>query len=451
MWHFEDILKATNGRLVKLEKEVFNRISCDSRTIREGEFFIPLKGKKYDAHFFIKDALAKSKAGTLCEKEKLDLISDLNATIIAVDDTNKALMELASYRRRNMKSTFIAITGSCGKTTTKEALVHILKKEKTVAYNEKNYNNLFGVPLSIISVEGDPELCVYELGTNSFGEIKALTKIVDPHISAITNILPTHLEGLKSIYGVKNEKLDLFRYTRDDGIILINTDDEHIRYFSPENKRGFSFGIKNRAMFTLEIKKTCGWDGYEVILDLDGQRLTSKIRLLGMHNLYNVLLASSIAYICGINKERIKEAIEEFGPYPMRMYPRKSKNGYIVIDDTYNASPASMYEAIRTLSSLPCEGKKILVLGDMNELGDYSSSYHRELGKYVDEFDFDYIFFLGEKMREAFFEVKKRPVFHFEDKESLLSQLLPLLRQKDCVLVKGSRALNMEFIVEGIV
>lgn len=450
MWHYKDILEATQGELIKLRKEQFDRISTDSRTIGEGDLFIPLKGKKYDGHEFIRQAMKKLGGGTLCEREKLDSISDLDSTIIAVSDTNQALLDIAYYKRKSMNSTFVAITGSCGKTTTKEALVHIIKRVKPVLYNEKNYNNLFGVPLTIISVDHNPEVSIFELGTNSPGEIKALTKVVEPDISVITNVYPAHLEGLKSISGVLNEKLDIFRYTKDGGTLLVNVDDGLLRTFGDERKKILYFGIKNPADFSLKIEEMRGWDGYKVILDLNGEKLNAKVKVLGTHNLYNILLASSIAHLLGISRDMIKEAIEEFSPYPMRMNPKKSKKGYVIIDDTYNANPASMYEALRTFNTLPCKGKKVLILGDMNELGDHSSYYHKELGKYLTQVDFNYAFFFGERIRDTYLEIKKEGVFHFEDMSALIEKVSHILEDNDCVLIKGSRSLNMDLIVEGI-
>ncbi|MCX7856789.1 MAG: UDP-N-acetylmuramoyl-tripeptide--D-alanyl-D-alanine ligase [Deltaproteobacteria bacterium] len=450
MWHYKDILKATKGELIKLKAETFNGISTDSRTIKEGELFIPLKGKKHDGHDFIQHAMKNFGSGTLCEFNKLELTSNLDKTIIAVKDTNMALADVAYYKRKLMNSTFVAITGSCGKTTTKEVLVHIVKKSKTVAYNEKNYNNLFGVALSLVGIDSNPEVAIFELGTNAPGEIKTLTQVVEPDISVITNVRPSHLEGLKSISGVANEKLDIYRYTKEGGILFVNKDEDLIREFRDDRKRICYFGIKNPADFSLSVEKSYGWDGYEVNINLGKEESRAKVRLLGKHNLYNVLIAASIAYTLGIPKVKIVEALEEFGPYPMRMNPKKSEKGYVILDDTYNANPASMYEALRTFSELPCEGKKILVLGDMNELGEYSVYYHRDLGRTLNEIDFHYAFFFGEKIRDTYLETKKGEKLYFENMGELLDRLLSVLEEKDCVLIKGSRSLNLDLLVKEI-
>jgi UDP-N-acetylmuramoyl-tripeptide--D-alanyl-D-alanine ligase len=451
VWDYRTILEATNGELIRLKSESFSGISTDSRTIRKGEIFIPLKGKRYDGHDFIKAAILNNGVGTLCDQEKIGRILDLETTIIAVNDTNRALAQIASFKRKRISSKFVAITGSCGKTTTKEALVQITRKEKSVVYNEKNYNNIFGVSRTIIGMENDPQVAIFELGTNSFGEIRDLTRIVEPDISAITNVKPAHLEGLKSISGVLNEKLDLFRYTKEGGTILINRDDESLRTFKDERKKILYFGIKNRADFSLQIERDCGWEGYEVVLNLGGKRLETKTKLLGFHNLYNILLAASIAALLGIDEEKIREGIEEFGSYPMRMNPKRSKRGYIILDDTYNSNPSSVEEAIKTFKELPCEGRKIVVLGDMNELGKYSSYYHRKLGMFLNSLDFEYVFLFGEKIRESYEEVKKGSIFYFDDRERLVEKLLSILRDRDCLLIKGSRSLNMDLIVEEII
>lgn len=451
MWHYKDIISATGGKLYRLKQESFPGISTDSRTIKEGELFIPLKGKRFDGHDFIRDAIEKKGGGTLCEESKVARVKDTEGTIITVHDTNRAFIDIARFRRKLLDSTFVAITGSCGKTTTKEILVNITKKAFSIEFNEKNYNNIFGVCSKLISIKQSPKVGVFELGTNFPGEIRTLTEIVEPDVSVITNVNPAHLEGLGSIEGILNEKLDIFRYTKDGGTILVNRDDKLLTNYKDEKKRTLYFGIKNPGHFSLTVEKDLGWQGYKVTLDFMGEKIRTKTRLIGFHNLYNVLIASLVAFILGVGQDKIAEGVEEFEPYPMRMCPKRSKRGYTVIDDTYNANPASMYEAVKTLSLLPCEGKKILVLGDMNELGEYSSYYHRELGRHIKSMNFDCVFLFGEKIYDAYFEAQKENVFYFEDIQGLLEKLTSVLKEGDCVLIKGSRALNMDKIVEEII
>jgi UDP-N-acetylmuramoyl-tripeptide--D-alanyl-D-alanine ligase len=227
MWRLEEVVEAVRGTLYRAERDRFTDISTDSRTIREGELFIPVTGPNYDGHLFIVEAYGKSHAGALCERSRYDIRDRVPGTVVLVDDTTRALLDLARYKRNRLNTTCIAITGSNGKTTTKELLVHMMKGHASVHYNEKNYNNLIGVSKSILAINGNPDFCVFELGTNARGEIKQLTETTSPDASLITNVNPSHLEGLKTLEGVLEEKLDLFHLTKEGGKIFINADDRY--------------------------------------------------------------------------------------------------------------------------------------------------------------------------------------------------------------------------------
>lgn len=450
MYSFEEILRSVNGDLVKLKARYFEGISTDSRKIKRGELFIPLTGKKFDGHDFIREAMEKAHSGTLCKKERIDSIIDLDCTIISVRDTHEALLRLASAKRERLGSKFVAITGSCGKTTTKELLVNILKRSLKVSYNEKNYNNQIGVPISLLSIEGEPDVCVFELGTNLQGEIKNLTLTVRPHISAITNIYPAHLEGLRNLEGVIEEKLDIFRYTEEGGIILINSESP-IKEFRDPSKKTFLFGKDSHSQFSFEILKDLKWDGFELRLRLLKEEVDVRTNLIGFHNIYNVVLASAISYLLGIKKETIKEGIEDFSPTGMRMFPIISKDGFRVIDDTYNANPASMEGAIRTFFLLPSVGRKVIVLGDMSELGEESERYHRDLAPLIRACRFDSVLLYGEMMRIVYEELKGQGAKYFEEKGEIVRYLKETLREGDSVLIKGSRSMGMDNIVREII
>jgi len=227
MWHLDEVLKATKGVTLRVEKETFTGISTDSRTIAEGELFVPITGKTFDAHMYLLDAYERSNGGTICEKEREALCVTLQGTIVLVEDAEQALLDLARYKLQKTQATRIAITGSNGKTTTKEMLVDMAKRAFPVHFNEKNYNNIVGVSKSILSIKGEPEFCIFELGTNSKGEIGRLARAVEPDLSLITNINPSHLEGLGDIEGVLEEKLDLFHLTKEGGTIFVNADDKY--------------------------------------------------------------------------------------------------------------------------------------------------------------------------------------------------------------------------------
>lgn len=451
MWHLDEVLKAVKGTSLRIEKETFTGISTDSRTIGDGELFMPITGKTFDGHMFLYDAYEKSNGGTVCEKEREALCVTVKGTIILVEDTTQALLDLAQYKLQKTGGICIAITGSNGKTTTKEMLVDMAQRAFSVHFNEKNYNNIIGVSRSILSIEGNPEFCIFELGTNSKGEISQLTRATKPDISLITNINPSHLEGLGDIEGVLEEKLDLFRLTKNGGKIFINADDPYIPLrYKDEGHAVFTYGIENNAAFRLTVDENLGWEGVVFTLHFPDDSVRSKTNLLGRHNLYNILATSSIAYSIGVKPALIKKSIETFNPHSMRFRPVAAKKGYTIVDDSYNANPSSMEWAIRTLLELPATGKRMAILGDMRELGAKSGHYHRELGRVLSESAIPVIALIGEEVKETFRELGDKRSRLFDDKDHLIDFIKRKVEKGDVILVKGSRASKMEEIVEAL-
>ena len=452
MWRLEDIITAVKGTVLKKEREVFTGISTDSRTIGQGELFIPIVGKSFDGHSFIEQALKMSRGGTLCRNDYPVALAYAPGTVILVEDTNQALLDIARFKRESLSGAFISITGSNGKTTTKEILAAMLKKKFRVHYNEKNLNNLIGVPSSILAITGEPDACILELGTNTPGEIKKLAVVTDPDISLITNVNPSHLEGLESLDGILEEKLDLFRYTRPHGKILVNIDDPGLAVrYRHTGHASITFAIENDAYYHLRVIRDLGWEGYVISIISPVGTIEARTSLLGRHNLYNLLAAATIASVMGVDHSSIARAIDEFSSYDKRLQPIESSHGFIIIDDTYNANPSSMEWAIRTLSDLPSNGKKVVVLGGMKELGKDSTLYHREMGKFLKDLkDIGLIVLFGEETADTFSELGNTRAVHFNDKGELIDYLRLHLNAGDTVLVKGSRAFKMEEIVEAL-
>jgi UDP-N-acetylmuramoyl-tripeptide--D-alanyl-D-alanine ligase len=451
MWPVEAIVKGTKGTAYRVEKGEFTAISTDSRTIGPGEFFIPLKGPNFDGHGFIASAYEKSGGGSLCDRSRTDIQDGSSGTLILVDDTNQALLDLARYKRRQTPGTFIAITGSNGKTTTKELLVHVAGGAFRLASNAKNYNNQIGVAKTILAIEDDPQFTVLEMGTNHPGEIAVLARMVEPHISLITNVNPSHLEGLSDLEGVKREKLSLFDATARGGTVIINADDPSISSYKPKTeRRALTFGIRERADVGLKVIEDKGLEGFDISLTFPGGELTTSTRLVGRHNLYDVLAAAAIAHEMGVAPELMKERIASFDAYKGRFKPTKSSKGFIVVDDAYNANPTSMRWAINTVLGLPSKGRKIAVLGEMRELGERSETYHRDLACYLRDSSMSLILLLGEGMKVVPEVIGNGRVKHFENRDDLIDFLVGQLRRDDIVLVKGSRALGMDKIVEAV-
>jgi UDP-N-acetylmuramoyl-tripeptide--D-alanyl-D-alanine ligase len=452
MWRLEDIITAAKGTVLKKDKEAFTGISTDSRTIRDGELFIPIVGRSFDGHSFIEQALKISRGGALCRNDHPVSLADASGTVILVEDTNQALLDIARFKRETLSGTFIAITGSNGKTTTKEILALMLKKRFNIHYNQKNLNNLIGLPMSILAIAGEPDVCIMELGTNMPGEIKKLAVTTDPDIALITNVNPSHLEGLESLDGILEEKLDLFRYTRPHGKILVNIDDPGIAaQYRQTGHAAITFAIENDAHYRLRIIRDLGWEGSVISIISPAGTIEARASLLGRHNYYNLLAAATTASIMGVDHALIAQAIEEFTSYDKRLQPIESSRGFIIIDDTYNANPSSMEWAIRTLGDLPANGKKAAVLGGMKELGKDSALYHSEMGKFLKNIkDIGLIALLGEETVDTFSELDETRTVHFNDKGQLIEYLNSDLNSGDTVLIKGSRAFKMEEIVEAL-
>jgi UDP-N-acetylmuramoyl-tripeptide--D-alanyl-D-alanine ligase len=447
----EDIVKAVSGMLVNGDMGiVFKGISTDTRKLKPGYLFWALEGRKYDGHSFWKDAVEKGAKGLIISKFPEGFrLEELPKTIsvILVKDTLQALGKLANWWRKELGAKVIAITGSCGKTTTKELTHFILSKFFSTAKSPGNFNNLIGVPLSLLSVKKGIEVVILELGTNSPGEIKILTKIVEPDVSVITCVYPSHLEGLKSFEGVLEEKISLFKNSPFHTIFIYNADQEVLRKKAEAfpNKK-LCFGIEESADVKGEEIK-CRDFCVEGRVRIEEEVCNLKLNLIGKHNFYNVLCALAIGKAFSLSLKEMVEVLEKGEPF-QRMKVLKI-GSFVVIDDTYNANPSSVLFALESLKDVSEEfGKKLVILGDMKELGEYAESFHREVGERVGEVA-DAGFFIGE-MAEFYaegFGTSQKPCETYKTVEEALTKLkLPF--KKAVVLVKGSRALAMERIVE---
>lgn len=485
MWQLEEVIRAVNGIVLHTVQGSFTGVSTDSRTIQKGELFVPLKGPRFDGHAFIGDAFLRGAAGSICDKGREGELRGAAGTVILVEDANEALLDLARDRRARIGATFIALTGSNGKTTTKELLARMMETTFLVAYNQRNYNNRIGVSQTLLNIDfsasvpsrsqddfsgpqsargggsdsfagggGDASAkkwVIMELGTNHRGEIAELAALVKPDMSLITNVNPSHLQGLGDLEGVFHEKTDLFRATKEEGILFINKDDPLLACYKPETKRHIHrFSMLTKADSTLDVLKDKGLLGFDISLKLGKETVTTSTPLLGRHNLSNILAAAAVAHQSGVAADKIGAAIEGFQPYAGRFKSVRSTKGYTIIDDTYNANPASMEKAVATLVSLPCKGKKIAILGDMKELGEQTAYYHRELGRLLAKTEISLILLLGDQIGVVQDEMKSGRAFFFHESSALLSHALETAEKDDIVLVKGSRALKMDEIVEGL-
>jgi UDP-N-acetylmuramoyl-tripeptide--D-alanyl-D-alanine ligase len=456
----EEVLRATGGRLLQGEERAFFQgISTDSRMVGEGELFIALKGPRFDGHHFALKALEKKAGGVVIEEDKTGDIrwnGYRPKAVIVVKDTLRALGDLARERRRRYRIPVVALTGSNGKTTTKEMISACLETTFPILKTRENLNNLIGLPLTLLNLTEKERVVILEMGMNVPGEIRRLTEIAEPDVGLITNIQIVHLEGVGSLERVREEKGELFRRMRRDGTILVNQNDPHVIDLASEfSGQKITFGVEKSADVMAKEIRLRGAEGTSFNLILEGEEIEVSLPLLGRHFVPNALSAIAVASLFGVEVKKAKEALEHFRPFPMRMEIIHLEGGKILINDTYNANPRSMELALETLAEIKGKGRAIAVLGDMLELGDFTEEAHRQIGEKVEELSIDLLLTMGEKaplvvesaVRHGF-EPKRTRVM--ESHSEAISILKEVAQEGDWILIKGSRRMAMEKIVEGL-
>ncbi|MDL1983784.1 MAG: UDP-N-acetylmuramoyl-tripeptide--D-alanyl-D-alanine ligase [Deltaproteobacteria bacterium] len=458
-WTTAEILEATKGDLLCGDvKHTFEGVSIDSRTISANELFIAIKGNVYDGHSFISDLISSGVRGLIISKDEIRDPAgtdwqDKGIVCVAVSDTTKALGDLASFNRRRTDVSVVAITGSNGKTTTREMTASVVSTRYKTLSTKGNFNNEIGLPLTLLDLKNSHQWAVLELGTNRPGEIDRLGEICIPDIGVITNIGFSHLEGLGSIEGVMNAKGELLKRIKPKGTAVLNADDSRVLYLSTKTSRKvLYFGLSEDARIkALDVNETT--TGISFTLVLPEERIPIELRVHGGFMVSNALAAASVGYIIGLSSEEIKAGLEYFQPVKGRINIFDVR-GVHIIDDTYNANPDSMEAAIRILSSLKGNSRGILVAGDMLELGEHAESMHRKIGAMSARSNIARLYITGEFAEAvangACKEDKNSMEIFIGAREEILEDLKKSLLPGDWVLVKGSRAMGMEKIVEGL-
>jgi UDP-N-acetylmuramoyl-tripeptide--D-alanyl-D-alanine ligase len=435
----EEIIEATRGRILYGKQREFTALSIDSRTIKKGELFVALKGPNFDGHEFIPDAL-KDGFGAIVNSPPAEPIK--GKTIIYVKNTIDALHDIARYLRLKIDVPVIGVTGTNGKTTTKELIASIFCEKHKVLSTFGNMNNHVGMPLSISRVNGDESVMVLEMGSNAQGDIKQLCNIAYPDFAVITNVGLAHLEGFGSLEMVRKTDLEILEYVK---VACVNADD----HFLIEGLREFSgkiitYGTDKSANVRAEdIVLKDNQSSFRLCFSSGGQ-IEINLGIAGKFNIYNALAASSIAGEFGLNLMDIKKGVESFKGVPMRL-EIKELFGSLVICDVYNANPASMDEAIRELVRLKRQ-RTIAVLGDMLELGPYAVEAHKKLISLISELNIDVLIAVGPEMKKASSEFTGI-CYKADDSVSARSILLSICRDGDTILVKGSRSMHMERVL----
>ena len=444
-----EILEATGAQLIAGNpNDYFAGVSIDSRTVKKGDIFICIRGERFDGGDFIPEALEKGASGIIISRDKAAALRVRSVpSIMSVENTVRALSALAHINRKRFGIPIVCITGSNGKTTTKEMLSALLGVKYKVLKNEGTQNNLIGLSLSLLKMNAECELAVLELGTNHFGELKELTRIAAPSVGVITNIGPAHLEFFGDESGVLKEKCDLLKGLRPPAIAILNADDDRLRekLYYDMKVIPFTFGIKNKSDF-MARRIICKNRKTSFLIKNYPIQLNTVSRV----NVYNGLCAYATARIFGIEAYDIIKKFKQFSLPEGRFQIRKI-NGLNVIDDCYNANPASFRQAIESFSNLSSGGRKIVVIADMLELGQKSELLHKNLGQELGEAGVDLIIAVGRLSHIACDAAKScgfnsRSIYKCFSTQEARDIISGLLKKDDTVLIKGSRAMRLEEI-----
>ncbi len=445
-----EIVEAVHGKLLSAGVDggaVITGVDTDSRAIQEGSLFIPLVGERFDGHAYINTALDSGAAGCLTARDR-EGYQD-GKFYIKVANTQKALWDLARFYRRRFSIPFIAVTGSVGKTTTKDMLAAVLGMKYKVLKTDGNFNNTIGLPLTVLRLNNTHEICVLEMGMNQPGEIEALSSIAEPDVAVITNIGDAHIENLGSRENILKAKCEVFNHMGPDGFAVLNGDDSLLTtlrgtlpcktvfcgmgdgtdYQAPEVQSD----QKNRILCKVKTPR----EEYDL-----------EIPAMGSHMIYPALMAAAVGDHFGLTKDEIAQGVLRFAPTKMRMNILERKNGVTILNDTYNANPQSMRAAIEVLDTYKNE-RKIAVLGDMFELGSLAPMLHAGIGDCLNRSGIDCLVAVGELAKYIYDAASCVPErHHCSTKEEAKTVLETLVHESETVLVKASRGMGMEEIVD---
>jgi UDP-N-acetylmuramoyl-tripeptide--D-alanyl-D-alanine ligase len=450
----EEIATAVQAqRLTAAAGIVPSGYAIDSRTLAPGECFIAIQGPNFDGHEFIGTALERGAALVIARSDTKSLVES-HWPVIRVDDTLVALQQLANFARRKWGRTVVAITGSTGKTTTKEMTGLLLQARFRVFKSAGNFNNDFGLPLSILKLAEEHEIAVLELGMSRAGEIQRLSQIAEPNIGVVTNVRPVHLENFRSMQGIALAKRELIESLPVDGVAVLNNDDRRVRKFGRVFAgKVLTFGVEAAAAYRASEIRSLGLDGQEFRLDHKAQGHRLRLPLIGEHNVHNVLPAIAVAHHLGVGFETIRQSLSALKPTPGRGELLRFHDGFAVLNDSYNSNPAAMDAVIAFLKTLTGFKRTILVAGEMLELGPEAEQFHRDCGKLAAAARIDRI--VGVRGLAQFIilaaqEQGRLPAEtpFFVDSASAGEWLTREVRDGDFVLVKGSRGVRTEKVIE---
>ena len=447
------ILEAVGGTLLGEPMDpdtAVTSVTTDSRQIREGALFIPLSGERYDGHAFIQSALEEGAAGCLTQRERESYLP--GKFYIKVRSTHRALRDLAQWYKGRFDIPFVCVTGSVGKTTTKDMVAAVLGEKYRVLKTDGNFNNDIGLPLTLLRLEREHEICVLEMGMNHAGEIEYLSEIVEPDVALITNIGDSHIEHLGSREGIFKAKCEIFSHMKPGGLAILNGDDQWLttlreRLPVPTLFVGEGSGLDYRAD---EIESD-GRSRLSCRISTPADTFRADIPALGAHMIYPALMAAAVAERFGMTGEEITRGIQAFLPTKMRMDIMRLADDVVVLNDSYNASPQSMRAAAAVLGD--AQGRRVAIVGDMLELGENSAMFHQAVGASFGEYGAHCVIAIGQLARhiaDGARDAGVPEVYHFDSREGAMPIVLSQLRPGATILVKASRLMAFEKIAAAL-
>lgn len=447
------LAQACGGRLLLGDPETpVKHISLNSNTMEGNDLFVPLIGEKVDAHCFINQAFANGAAAALTS-EHSQAPQGAGGVWIQVEDTKKALQDIGRWYRRRLSLPIIGITGSVGKTTTREMVAAALSARRRVFKTPGNYNSQVGVPVTLSKIGGSDEIAVIELGMSEPGEMTVIARIACPDMAVITNIGVTHIGQLGSQENIYREKMSIQDGLKPGGTLILNGDDPWLaRAGAKEGCSTVYYGTGEHCDYRAEeIRIKDGYPSFTAVCP--GKKVPVKLRVMGKHQVGNALAALAVAHLNGVPLAKAAKALEQFKGYKGRQQ-RWEVDGITLIDDTYNASPDSMKAAVDILSSLVNADRRIAVLADMKELGEEALKYHAEVGAHVGASRVDLLITYGQLAAEIQKEAKRcrsdLHTLHFENRDELEAYLLKEVCRGDAVLLKGSNSMKLGEVAEHV-
>jgi len=443
-----ELRRVTN--LDALQGKKIKGVSTDSRSTKPGDVFFAIRGERFDGHDFVRDAFSRGCVTAVVEESFRGGEQEWSKLpLIYVENSVRALGQFARRYRRKFDIPVLAITGSNGKTTTKEMVGTVLKQKWNVLKTEGNLNNQIGIPHTLFRLERKHEVAVVEMATNHFGEIEYLCTVAEPTHGMITNIGRAHLEFFGDLHGVAKEKAKLFEWLGATGTGFVNTDDRLIVEKAKTLRHKFTYGFQGKRVNV--TGRFLGLnEAAQPKFSFGGHPLSRsykvQLKTTGKHTVENALAAAAVGVYFGVSPKKIRSALENYRPRHQRMEVMKVR-GVTILNDTYNANPDSVLSALRTLDAMKCTGKKIVVLGDMLELGTASEREHRRVGEEVARLGVHHLLTYGLKSSATAKASGATRARHYEEKPALMADLAELVAVGDVVLVKGSRAMKMEEVV----